>query len=286
MEGLSVILPVFNEERAILGTIEQIVNIFRETEIPHELIIVNDGSGDKTGKILKDCTLSFTLFEHAQNRGYGASLKTGILASKYDTIAITDADGTYPNERLPEFYRKMDYARMVVGTRSFKQLPNKTKPAKWLINRLANYLANYKIPDINSGFRLYKKGDLMKFFSIIPDGFSFTTTTTLAFLTNGLPVKYIPIEYNKREGKSKIKPVYDTVNFIQLIIRTILYFNPLKIFVPVFFLLLFLAIAVLIGSYFFLPKILDATVIVLFIAAVQTLTIGMIADLIDKRMRM
>jgi glycosyltransferase involved in cell wall biosynthesis len=288
MEGLSIIIPVYNEENAILSTIEQIEEIMSESRIEHEIIIVNDGSTDDTGKILNRKTDVFKLIEHTQNRGYGASLKTGISAAKYDVISITDADATYPNERIPEFYNELvknDY-NMIVGKRSFKKLPPITKPAKWVISRLANYLANYKIPDINSGLRVFKKADAKRFFNIIPDGFSFTTTITLAMLTNNLRVKYIPIDYMKREGKSKIRPVYDTLNFIQLIVRTILYFNPLKIFIPLSLILILISLVILIVSWVVLPKILDTTVTIFFISGIQMMAIGMIADMIDKRMNM
>ena len=117
----------------------------------------------------------------------------------------------------------------------------------------------------------------------MPDGFSFTTTITLALLTNGYQVKYIPIDYYKREGKSKIRPVRDTMNFLQLIIKTVLYFNPLKIFIPLGLILLLSGLLVFIYSYLFAPKIMDVTIVILFVSAIQVMAIGMIADLIIKR---
>lgn len=288
MDGLSIVVPIYNEEKAVLPTIDQVNGIMQSSGIDYELLIVNDGSSDDTGKILKECGKSFTLIEHTRNMGYGAALKTGISKSKFNTIAITDADGTYPNERLPELYNTLieEDLNMVVGKRSFKKLPMITKPAKWFITKLANYLAEFNIPDINSGLRVFRKKDAVRFFSIIPNGFSFTTTITLSMLTNNLAVKYIPIDYLKREGKSKIRPIYDTLNFMQLIIRTVMYFNPLKIFIPIFFVLIFVSLGVLLYSYFWLPRVLDVTTAIFFIAGIQMLAIGMIADLIDKRMKL
>jgi hypothetical protein len=173
---------------------------------------------------------------------------------------------------------------MVVGQRSFKKLPTLTKPAKWFLSKLANFLAGEKIPDINSGLRIFKKETAKKFFPIICDGFSFTTTITLAMYTNDYMVKYIPIEYNKREGKSKIKPIRDTLNFIQLIVRTVMYFNPLKIFLPLSLILLITSI-----TLFVLPRVgvietsHNDTISILFVGAVQVFATGLIADLIDKR---
>lgn len=281
--GLSIVIPVYNEENAILQTLHHLNDVIYRKGIKYEIIIVNDGSTDNTPHILNNSNLNFELITFNQNRGYGAALKTGIKKSNYDIVAITDADGTYPNEKIPVMYEEIEYYDMIVGERSFKDLPHIRKPAKWFINKLANYLADYKIPDLNSGLRLFRKKDALKFFKIIPNGFSFTTTITLAMLTNGMKVKFIPISYMKREGKSKLRPIYDSLNFIQLILRTVLYFNPLKVFVPLSIIILLLSLGVFMYSALALPKILDATVTILFISAIQILAIGMIADMINKR---
>ena len=282
-EGVSVVIPVFNEENAILSTIEEVDQILTKSAVPYEIVVVNDGSTDQTEQKLKNLGANIKLYSHAVNRGYGASLKTGIRQTYFDIIAITDADSTYPNEMIPKMYQELEGYNMVVGQRAFKKLPFFTRPAKWFITKLANYLAEYEIPDINSGLRVFRKDDAMKFFHIFPSGFSFTTTITLAMLTNDMNVKYVPINYMKREGKSKIRPLYDTMNFIQLIVRTIMYFNPLKVFIPLFFILLLAALAVFLYSYFFLERILDVSTAILFISSIQVLAIGMLADLIDKR---
>jgi len=283
MNNLSIVIPVFNEKKAIISTIEGIHQCMKETGINYEIIIVNDGSTDETKAYLEPYNETFRIIEHAKNKGYGAALKTGIKNSTYDIIAITDADGTYPYENIPSMFKEIHKYNMIVGQRSFKALPLITKPAKWCISKLANYLAERKIPDINSGLRIFWKKDALRFFNIIPSGFSFTTTITLAMLTNNLEVKYWPIEYNQRKGKSKIRPFYDTINFIQLIIRTIMYFNPLKIFIPLALILILLAIGVFVYSLCCLPYLLNTTVAILFISAIQVLAIGMLADLIDKR---
>ncbi len=244
-----------------------------------------DGSGEIIQKYLRKNRLkNVTLCNHALNRGYGARLKTGISRAKYNNICIPDADATYPNERIPEMldiYLEGSYD-MVVGKRPFKKLPTLTKPAKIFLTSLASYLAGKKIDDINSGLRIFRKEVITKFFNIISDGFSFTTTSTLAMITNGYNIRYIDIDYLKRKGKSKIHPVKDTLNFVQIIIRTVLYFNPLKIFVPLSLFLLFLGIAVFVAG---LPSglKLKTPFVVLFVSSIHMLSIGMIADLIDKR---
>jgi len=241
---------------------------------------------DRLAKISGDGTAVLT---HEANRGYGASLKTGIRSARYDNVFIVDSDGTYPLKRLREMMGMLldNRCDMVVGARVGKgaKIPAIRRPAKWLIQSLARYLTGEKIPDLNSGFRGVKKDILQRFFNILPDGFSFTTTITLAMLTNGYKVEYIPIDYNKRVGRSKISPIRDTINFVQLICRTVLYFNPLKIFLPLSLFLFMSGVAVLVLSYLFTERVMDVTTVVIIMAAFQVLAIGLIADLIDKRMK-
>jgi glycosyltransferase involved in cell wall biosynthesis len=227
------------------------------------------------------------VIRHEQNMGYGAALKAGIRHAKNEIIVISDADGSYPIKDIPIFLINMEHADMVVGARVGKKahISFYRKPAKWFINKLANHLSGIKIPDLNSGLRAMRKEKVERFFSILPEKFSFTTTITLAFLTNGYSVKYIPIEYYKRKGKSKIHPIKDTLNFIQLIIRTIMYFNPLKIFLPLSFAFFIASVTVLIVSWL-ADRVMDITTTILFVAGIQLLAIGMIADLIDKRGRL
>lgn len=281
---ISIIIPVYNEENGIAEILDNL-KLFDEN---YEIIVVDDGSEDNTAKTVKNY-LNVKLITHDHNSGYGAALKTGIKYATGNTIVIIDADGTYPHKQIPDLVKIMkegDYA-MVVGARTTEnvKIPLIRKPAKWLIKKLANYLSGIKIPDLNSGFRLMKKNSVEKFIHFLPDGFSFTTTITLAMLTNGYPVKYIPIDYFTRKGKSKIRPVRDTLNFIQLIIRTVLYFNPLRVFIPLSISLVIFALSVLIGSWLFLGKAMDVTFGVILMTAVMVTAVGMLADLIDKRTR-
>jgi glycosyltransferase involved in cell wall biosynthesis len=290
---LSVVIPVFNEENAIVTTIKDVYNILSATDIAFEMVLVDDGSTDETrnrlDRYLKEhpkLSTNISVVHHDRNRGYGASLKTGIRRTRYTIVAITDADSTYPNERLPDLFD--EYIRgsydMVVGQRSFKKLPTLTKPAKWFISRLANFLVDDNIKDINSGLRIFNKEIATKFFPIICEGFSFTTTITLAMMSNHYAVKYVPIEYHRREGKSKIKPIRDTLNFIALVIRTVMYFNPLKIFIPISLLMFLTSITFFIlGQAGVFEESPNDTITVLFVGGIQVLVTGMIADLIDKR---
>lgn len=287
--GLTILIPVYNERHGIESSIQHLDQIRKGAGFDIEMILINDGSDDGTEMILNRLlSENYHVINHPTNRGYGAALKSGVKSARFDYIAITDADGTYPNDRIPEFFHEMlkkDFD-MLVGSRTGDnvKIPLIRRPAKWVLNVLANYLTNVKIPDINSGLRIMRKNIVEKFINILPDGFSFTTTITLAMLTNGYAVKYIPIDYNTREGKSKIRPIYDTLNFLQLIIRTVLYFDPLKIFIPLSS--FFLGTSALMVLYrLFVGKAFGVTSIILFICGIQLLGLGMIADLIDKRLK-
>jgi len=229
---VSVVIPAYNEASAITDTIDGTIEMMRSSGADFEVIVVDDGSTDDTYKMLRP--LPVTVIRNDYNRGYGASLKIGIYNAQYEHILIMDADGTYPSECIPIL---LDFATdydMVVGARTGGKvkIPLVRKPAKWLLNELASYLSKKKIPDLNSGIRIMKKSIIEEFAKILPNGFSFTTTITLAMLTNGYRVKFVPIDYRDRKGKSKIRPAYDTLNFLRLIVQTVIYFNPLRVFLP------------------------------------------------------
>lgn len=285
--GLSIVVPVYNEEGIVTETASGLTKVARDLGSECEVIFVNDGSSDGTAQALSKVS-GIRVIRHPNNRGYGAALKTGIRAAKHPWIAITDADGTYPNQRISELFSlaQAQDCDMVIGSRTSAEvhIPLIRRPAKWLLGKLASYLAGYKIQDLNSGLRVMKKDVIMRFTKILPDGFSFTTTITLAMLTNGNLVEYIPINYHKRKGNSKIRPIRDTLNFVQLIIRTVLYFNPLKIFIPLSISLVILALLLLFISWFLTGRIMDTGTGLLLMSALLIMSIGMLADLIDKRM--
>lgn len=286
IEEASIIIPTYNEKEGIFQVIESLRSLRKRCGNHWEIIVVDDGSTDGTSEMIRDIQ-DIVLIHHPFNRGYGAAIKTGIRHARYNTLVISDADGTYSIEDIPRLLALLPKSEMVVGARKNKDtnIPYVRRPAKWILNKLANFLTGIKIPDLNSGLRAMKKDIVMKFCHLLPDGFSFTTTITLAMLTNDYAVEFIPIEYHLRLGRSKIRPVRDTLNFIQLIIRTVLYFDPLKIFLPISAFFFVSSIAVLVLSYLFTPKVMDITTVILFISGVQILAIGMIADLIDKRSR-
>lgn len=284
-EGVSVVVPSYNEEESVVDTARQLIDALETTDRPYEILFVDDGSTDQTARKLEQSGLDVRVVRNEHNMGYGASIKRGVDESTHPLIAITDADGTYPNERLPDLIEAMDGAEMVVGARTGKNvaIPLVRRPAKWAIGQLANYLVGRRIPDLNSGLRVMRRRSFEKLRNMLPDGFSLTTTITLALMCRGYVVRYLEIDYHKRAGKSSIRPIRDTLNFIQLIVRTVMYFRPLKIFAPLGLSFIFASAAVLEWGLLYLDQIPDITTIILFVTGIQILVLGFLADLIDKR---
>lgn len=237
--------------------------------------MVDDGSADATA-VEADAT-GATVLRRSRNRGYGAALRLGISRARYDWILITDADGTYPVEAIPELLARADENEMVVGARlgASVQIPWARRPAKWFLNRLAGYLAGQRLPDINSGLRLMRKSLVERYEFLLPDGFSFTTTITLAAACNGHAFEYVPINYHARLGESKIRPRH-AYDFTILILRTIVFFNPLKVFLPVGA-LLFVAGIVKLG-YDITRDNLSESAVLGIIGATVIWAVGLLAD--------
>ena len=229
--GVSVVIPALNEGPHIAAQIRAVREELEGVDWPWEIIVVDDGSDDDTG--LEAATEGAFVLRNKRNRGYGASLKRGIREARHDWVLIIDADGTYPVEAIPELLAESEDADMVVGARTGAHVavPFLRRPAKWFLRRLASYLARQRIPDINSGLRLIRKSLVERYEYLLPEGFSFTTTITLAATVNGHEVTFVPISYHARLGKSKIRPRH-AFDFTLLILRTIVFFNPLRVFLP------------------------------------------------------
>lgn len=280
---VSIIIPAFNEAGGIAEVVERVRAVGAGLPGPWELLVVDDGSGDDTAARAE--AAGARVIRHTQNRGYGASLKTGIRRAAHDQVVILDADCTYPPEALPELLGHAADQDMVVGarTKGDVQIPLIRRPAKTFLRLLASYLSGYPIPDLNSGFRFMRREAVNRYLGILPNGFSFTTTITLAMLVSGLAVTYVPIEYHKRTGRSHIRPIRDTLGFFALILRTVMYFNPLKIFLPLALLFLAAGAAVFGLTWAYLDRPLDTTSLLLIVTGVQLGAVGLLADLIARR---
>jgi glycosyltransferase involved in cell wall biosynthesis len=282
----SVIVPCYNEEEAVGQTMERLLANDSDSST-FEILAINDGSTDGTRAILEQYAQQYPnihLLNHATNQGYGASLKTGIRKARGELIAITDADGTYPNERLPELVAACEEYDMVVGARTADDVTySKLRAApKFFLQRWMSWIARQHIPDINSGMRVFRKSVAERFIGILPDGFSFTVTITLAMLTNYRPTLFVPIAYRQRVGQSKLRPIHDTLRFVALILRTGTYFAPLRVFFPFVGLLFLMVIASLLYDIVHLGNLTDKTVL-LFLFALNAGMFALLADMIDKR---
>jgi glycosyltransferase involved in cell wall biosynthesis len=224
---ISAIIPAFNEEKAITKVIAGLKNL----SFVDEIIVVDDGSTDSTKQIAIES--GSKVISHQNTCGYGASLKTGIMDSKNDVIAFIDADAQHNPEDLMLMIKYIDDHDIVIGARQTgSHSPLWRKPGKIFIHMLANYLAGFKVPDLNCGLRVVKKELILPYLKIFPDKFSFSTTSTVFFIKDGLKVKFVPVNAQKRIGVSSLR-VRHGLDTIILVMRMITLFEPLKIFLPV-----------------------------------------------------
>ena len=282
----SLVVPCYNEADAIESTVAELRDKLGNRD-NYELIIVNDGSNDGSAELLEKLAATdsgLRVLSHSRNRGYGAALKTGIIHAASEWIVITDADCTYPNERIPELVERAQDVDMVVGARTGKNVTYSKIRAipKVFLKRFASWIAATDIPDINSGLRVFRKSVAQRYFNILPNSFSFTLTITLAMTTNFHRVVYVPIDYSERVGDSKIRPIRDTLKFFQLIFRTGTYFAPLRVFFPFILVLGTAFLASLCYDLFILRNLTDKTVLLLLFT-MNTGMFALLADMIDKR---
>jgi glycosyltransferase involved in cell wall biosynthesis len=280
--AVSIVIPAYNEESGIPLVLAELRRVLQEYPLTFEIIVVDDGSSDATARAAAQA--GARVMRHKSNRGYGAALKTGIAAARNDQVIIIDADGTYPAKYVPILLEQLERADMVVGSRvnAGAKIPLVRRPAKWVLNRLANYLTNAKIPDLNSGLRAFRRGIVMQYFPILPDQFSWTTTITLAMQCDKYAVVYVPIDYLARKGRSKIVP-WDAGSFLILILRTSMLFKPLRIFLPIVVVFATYGIVKLAIDLTHQPNV-SASAALALICALLVLLIGMLGDVISTRM--
>lgn len=236
MNKLSIIIPAYNEENSVISVINNIRGVMKKITFPWEIVVVNDGSTDNTKKLLEN-EGGIILVNHPSRKGYGASLKSGVKKSEGDFVLFIDADGQQDPEDILKLIKYVDNYDMVVGARTNITSQVRT-PAKKFLAWFGNYVAQYKIPDLNSGFRIIKKTVFENYLNLLPNSFSLSTTITLASLKDRLKVKYIPIkEMPRKSGESKINPVKDFFGFMVLILRLTILFSPLRVFFPISFFL-------------------------------------------------
>lgn len=285
---ISVVLPIFNETEVLAKEIERTIAGLKAAGKAFEIIVVDDGSTDSPEPIVARYE-GVRYVRHRRNLGSGAARKTGTLAALGDIVVWTDVDLTYPNDKIAELVDTLieQEADQVVGARRTEEGTMRVlrTPAKWFIRALASFLAEFPIPDLNSGFRAFRKSVAEPYLPLLPRGFSCVSTITLAFLCNGHEVVYVPIDYRPRVGKSKFHPIKDAYKYILQVLRMIMYFNPIRVFMPA---------AILIGSVGFLKMLTDIyrynwhiapSTLMLVLTAIQLFALGMVADLVVRRVR-
>ena len=290
VKSCSIVIPCFNESGAIEATIRDILSTLQSNSVTTaEVVVVNDGSTDGSKETLDQLSKElseqpFRVIHHSRNLGYGAALKTGIRRSNAEIICITDADGTYPNQRIPDLLTLAESHDMVVGARTGDDVDySKIRSIpKLILVPWVSFLCGTTVPDMNSGMRVFSRDIAMNFLNLLPDGFSFTTTITICLLRNRYNVLFTPISYTKRIGKSHIKPIRDTIRFTQLIARTGMYFAPMRLLSPAVALFGILFIVSGLHDVFILKNITDKTILFAF-STINVLMFALLADMIDKR---
>jgi glycosyltransferase involved in cell wall biosynthesis len=283
---VSVLVPCYNEEHAIAQTIEKLESALAALG-DFEIIAINDGSIDRTIDrlhALEQDHRHLRVVSHERNRGYGAALKTGMRNATSPLIAIIDADGTYPIADLPKLIGLCERFDMVVGARTGANVTYSTlrKIPKFFLRAWINWIVRMKVPDINSGMRVFRKEMAQKFVRVLPNGFSFTITITISSLRNNYRVHFEEIDYFARTGKSKIHPIKDTLRFMQIIGRTGMYFAPLRILTPLILLLGGGALASFAYDVAVLHDLTEKS-LALMTATLNVAMFAVLADMIDKR---
>jgi glycosyltransferase involved in cell wall biosynthesis len=295
-QGVSVVIPAYDEEAGVGAHVKAIRRVLSVAGISHEIVVVDDGSSDRTAE--EAAAAHARVLRHPENRGYGASIKTGVAAAAYDCIVIIDADGTYPADAIPDLVAGLDTADMVVGARRGQRvhIPWIRRPAKWVLGLLANYIAGRRITDLNSGLRAFRRQCVLPYFPLLSNRFSFTTTTTLALMADSYHVVYHTIEYYPRIGRSKIRP-HHFMEFLILVVRMAMLFQPLKVFTPLgigcvslgMTKLLFDMVALFKRAdtvpwpLFYQPAV-STSAILLLLGGLQLLLAGMVADGVLRRL--
>ena len=280
---VSVVLPVYNEAAHLGAELDRICDALRAGPHRWEVIVVDDGSADSSGDeaLGRD---GVRLLRSERNHGAGSARRLGTAAARGRIVVWSDADMTYPNDRIPQLVDDLGDADMVVGARDREQgtLKALRVPAKWTIRRFASFLTRTRIPDLNSGFRAMRRDVALQFTDDLPNGFSCVTTLTVSLLMNGYRVRYVPIEYRPRAGRSKFHWWADTRRYVLQVIRMILSYDPLRVLMP---------LAAVCGVAFCAKLGYDLTgkdlrvatnTLLLGFATIQILVIGLLADLVVR----
>jgi polyisoprenyl-phosphate glycosyltransferase len=287
---VSIILPCYNEQDHVTAEVARICAAMDSSGYSYELLAFDDASTDQTLARLHEAAPRFPhlrIVHFHRNGGSGTVRRIGTQQSRGEIVVWTDADMTYPNDRIPELVQMLEKdsaVDQVVGARTSEQGSHRLLriPAKWFIRKLAEKLANSQIPDLNSGFRAFRREVALPYLRLLPPGFSCVTTITLAFLSNQHEVRYIPIEYAKRAGTSKFRFVTDAYRYILQVLRMVMYFNPLKVLMPVALFLLVLGTLKGIFDMVVHPLLFAVNTVLILVTGLIIASLALLADLIVR----
>src|SRR5580658_9468090 len=287
---VSIVLPCFNEQGHVAREVDRICAAMDTCGYPYELLAFDDASTDRTLAALLEIAPRYPamrVVHFDRNGGAGTVRRIGTQQARGDIVVWTDADMTYPNDRIPELVRILDKdpaLDQIVGARTSEQGTHKALrvPAKWFIRKIAEKLTNAAIPDLNSGLRAFRRQVALPYLRLLPAGFSCVTTITLAFLSNGHEVQYVPIEYAKRAGRSKFHFFSDAYRYVLQVLRMVMYFNPLKVLMPPALFLLGLGVAKGIFDLVVHPLHFANDTILIFVTGLIIASLALLADLIVR----
>jgi glycosyltransferase involved in cell wall biosynthesis len=286
---VSIVLPCFNEQDHVLDEVERITLAMDASGYTYELLAIDDASTDKTLQVLEEALPRYPhmrLMPFRRNGGSGTARRIGTQDARGEIVVWTDADMTYPNERIPEFVAMLDDPTydQIVGARRSEEGTHKLLrvPAKWMIRKIAEKLTNSAIPDLNSGLRAFRRDVSLPYLRLLPPGFSCVTTITLAFLSNQHDIRYVPIDYAKRAGTSKFHFVKDAYRYILQVLRMVMYFNPLKVLMPPALWLLLIGLAKGVYDLFAHFGRFAVNTVLIFITGLVIAALALLADLIVR----
>jgi glycosyltransferase involved in cell wall biosynthesis len=287
---VTIVLPCYNEQEHVIAEVERISAAMDSSGYSYELLAIDDCSTDNTLALLREAQDRFPnmrLMPFRRNGGSGTARRVGTLDARGEIVVWTDADMTYPNERIPELVRMLEddpSYDQVVGARRTEAGTHKLLrvPAKWVIRKIAEKLTNTHIPDLNSGLRAFRRSVSLPYLRLLPPGFSCVTTLTLAFLSNQHDVKYVPIDYAKRSGTSKFHFVKDAYRYILQVVRMVMYFNPLKVLMPPALGLIGIGLAKGVYDMVVHPVRFAVNTVLVFITGLVILALALLADLIVR----
>lgn len=282
---LSVIIPAYNEEETIEKFLKNLQQILSGTDRTFEIIVIDDGSTDNTSSIAGNVS-EVKVIRHPYNKGNGAAVKAGIMNAQGEKLVVIDADGQHDPKHIPEMLRLLDEYDLVVGARETFGTGRRGF-GNFMVSKLASYLSGITIPDLTCGFRAFRKEKMLEFITLLPNGFSLPSTSTLAFATSGYNVKFIPISAQVRQGgESSIRVTMDGMKFIVLTVRMVSLFKPLKIFAPISIILFIAGLLWSVRTIAFSGG-LSPTVVMLFLAGIFTFLFGLLTDqLAETRLMM